>query len=147
MIKIDDLSETQIKSVLSQFDSFCKTVIRNEARNIDDSIKRKAQHEYRYEQSSDTRVSADHYAVLDNIIETKAGEISIENVAIYDCLVSLPAHQREALLLQICNNWTDAQIALQFGVTARTIRKWRKLSILHMRKMLAKERGRVEADH
>lgn len=139
MRSLDLLTEEQIISVLSQFDSFCKAVIRNEARNLDKAKARKVHHELLCAEPLDLHGAEDDYPSHSFEVVTNVGKVVVQSMSVFDSLAALPMHHRESLLLRYFLHWGDAKIALHFGVSTRTIRKWHRLSINHMRRTLEKE--------
>lgn len=143
----DLLTEEQITSVLSGFDSFCKAVIRNEARNLTKAKARRAHHEFLCAEPLDLRGARDDYPSDSFEVETNAGKVIIQSMSVFDSLAALPERRRESLLLRYFLHWSDQKIALHFGVSTRTIRKWHHLSIDHMRRTLEKEYLHATAEY
>lgn len=62
--------------------------------------------------------------------------LDIHHEAIYEGLMILPKFKMEAVILHYWELKTDIELGQHFGVTDRTIRKWRQQSIEEMRKFV-----------
>lgn len=126
------VSDDVIRRRCEMFESYCKTILRNYARDLERAERRREEHEI---------LTGDPLRYLD-LFEQRAVETEIEidepytimcigkpcvitEETLYNALLALPEKQRTVVL---CGNWfnmSDEQIAALFGVTERTIRNWR----------------------
>ena len=139
-------TKKQIHSILSQFDSYCKAVLRNEYRNVMDAKIRR--------ENGISTVSVSDEDIPDKGIhpfehcELKAetGIAHIGYYEVYDSLLELPEHKRKALMLRYFDNWDDKKIASRFKVSTRTIGKWRNSSLEYIRGIVKEEPSHRKSD-
>lgn len=132
---MDDMADVSCELIAWEiFESYAKAVIRNYGRNLRRSLFRRQKHEVVEEAPCLTLSSEDHYPSDDHKLEVAGRAYIIHNEAVYNALLCLPETKMEALILHFWEPQTDAKLAQHFGVTDRTIRKWRRQSLEDIRR-------------
>lgn len=130
------VSDDVIRRRCEMFESYCKTVLRNYARDLERAERRREEHEIltddplRYLDLYDRRDVESEFE-LDELctIICMGKPCIITEETLYNALLSLPEKQRAVVLSGHWHNMADAQIAALFGVSKRTVRSWRKQAI------------------
>ncbi|MGQ4242175.1 sigma-70 family RNA polymerase sigma factor [Enterococcus casseliflavus] len=113
------------KTIQHQFDSFCKTVLRNQARNIYSENKRR----------SEIFISMDMLSAVElnqlSFTDTYESEcicfssfdytISVKDFLIAQAIQSLSKKQQDVILLSFFLNMTEVDIALLMNLTKSTV--------------------------
>lgn len=119
------------------FDSYCKTVIRNSGRNIRKRHMRWLKNEISFDFSSisflNEVLQTDDFPSNQLLIEYKGKKYPIADVELYEKLIQLPFAQLEVLILKYWCGQTDQQIAVEKGVSARTVRNQRSRALSTLR--------------
>ena len=116
------------------FESYAKAVIRNYGRNLRRSLLRRQKHEIVDGTPCLTLSIEDHYPSDDHELKVAGRVYIVHNELVYNALVCLPEAKMQALILHFWELQTDAKLAQHFGVTDRTIRKWRRQSPEYIRR-------------
>ena len=122
--------------VCAIFDSFCKTVLRNKARNLAREKSRHAKSEYSVGKAAAELPYTDQYPSDENQIVVAELVCCIQNDHLYEALLHVPHRELILLILHFWENWPDQRIADRFLVSTRTIRKWRRNSLIRLRNIL-----------
>lgn len=144
-------SKAYINRNEGKFDSFCKTVLRNKAR---DWIRRKERHKEQEIIFTDT--FPDSYPEVshtDHIRCNEFQEISelgrtfwIQSDTLANTLRMLSPRERKIILLFYFLGWTDQKIGIRLRVARSTIQKARMKTLQEMRKTIEKQK-KDESDH
>lgn len=122
------------------FDSYCKKVIKNEARNIYKEIKRKNEREISIEQLKikdiDKISISPEYYFEESCIRCKEEIIQINNEEIMKIIMNLPEKQRSIIIFSYCFNMSDREIAEELNLVRRTVSRYRNKAIMNLRKSL-----------
>ena len=110
--------------IISMFDSFCKTVLRNLSRNIRRRLKKQAQRqvtipdvqEILYESVYNDQYSTDRF-----IIQVRDFEIGMYFECVYNALSALPEKQLLVLTLDFWYCWPVKDIANYLEVSEKTV--------------------------
>lgn len=136
------------KCIIAIFDSYAKTVMRNECRNAADEEKRKRKREdvgtERMQYLFEMQIQEDIYPSEHLILKGANYICVITSEQLYNAMLELPEKQREVLILDFWYGYTDIEIASYFCVTSRTIRNWRKKAFTAIRHYY--ERGTYEKE-
>lgn len=136
------------KCIVAIFDSYAKTVMRNECRNIADEEKRKRKREdvgtEKMQYLFGMQIQEDIYPSEHLILKSANYICVITSGQLYHAMLELPEKQREVLILDFWYGYTDVEIASHFRVTSRTIRNWRKKAFTAIRRYY--ERGTCEKE-
>lgn len=123
--------------IIAMYDSYAKTVMRNQCRNAIKSKRRRQKREiagtekiqYLFELQSHTDVYPSERLVV-------CGEkytCVITSEKLYQAMTLLPEKQKAVIILDFWYGWTDQQIALYLKVTVRTIYNWRQKAFRSIR--------------
>lgn len=118
------------------FEAYAKTVIRNYGRNLQRGLLRRHRKETVEADPAYIVTWTDHYPCEDYCLVVGSCVYHIHHEAIYEGLMLLPKCKMEAVILHYWELKTDIELGQHFGVTDRTIRKWRQQSIEEMRKFV-----------
>lgn len=136
------------KCIVAIFDSYAKTVMRNECRNAADEEKRKRKREdvgtEKMQYLFEMQIQEDIYPSEHLVLKSANYICVITSEQLYHAMLELPEKQREVLILDFWYGYTDVEIASHFRVTSRTIRNWRKKAFTAIRRYY--ERGICEKE-
>jgi RNA polymerase sigma factor (sigma-70 family) len=119
------------------FDSFCKTVLRNEARDHYRKIKRDVARNERVRNSVTIQhVVWDEYPSSTNILKFLDYEINIENEKLFEALNVLPETNKCVILLHACLRMSDQEISKKLNMSRSTVRNRRIDSMEKLRMTL-----------
>ena len=145
-------SRADINRIEGKFDSFCKTVLKNRAR---DWYRKKARQQKREILFSDVspglhiEPSCFDYIVC---IECQAfyaldRMVMIENDLLADALRMLSPRKRQIILLSYFFGWTDQKIGIRFHTARSTIQAARMRTLQEMREIVENQRQRESGAH
>ncbi|KAA9612733.1 RNA polymerase subunit sigma-70 [Listeria monocytogenes] len=113
------------KTIEHQFDSFCKTVMRNFARDIYDENKRRNEHLISLEALTQTELSRlsifDDYDSNYIIMASYDYDIRIEDVLIAQAIGKLTKRKQDIILLSFFLSMTNADIATLMDLAESTV--------------------------
>lgn len=136
------------KCIVAIFDSYAKTVMRNECRNAADEEKRKQKREdvgtEKMQYLFEMQIQEDIYPSEHLVLKSANYICVITSEHLYNAMLELSEKQREVLILDFWYGYTDVEIASHFRVTSRTIRNWRKKAFTAIRCYY--ERGSCEKE-
>ena len=133
------------KQIIEMFDSFCKKVAKNCARNC---RRTKNNHDKHYtedpiESLIDYWISDDDYPSDANIIYINDKPYKIHDDALYQAFLNLQKKEQEVLILEFWEDLSYKEIAQQMEVSPRTVYTLRKNAVKVIKKLYEKEhRGR-----
>lgn len=135
------MTQEQFDRYLEQtFDSFSKTLIRNEGINALEEIKTRAKHEVPFDMLSREEFeqisSTDSYLINGTILRTKELSIPINDPALSKVLQFLPPQRREIVLLSFFMDYSDAEIGRKLGITANAVRYRKKIALSKLKELL-----------
>ena len=134
------LSLSQQKIIQEQFDSFCKTVLRNKSRNIEKQRKRIGEMEICFsalsEKDVDKICSVDNYPSDYTRFYVFGHQIDIKNEQLADAISSLPGEKRDILLLSYFLGMNDREIADLMKIIKRTVQRRRCSSIRNIKEKM-----------
>lgn len=132
--------------IIAIFDSFAKTVMKNECRNAVDEEKRRREKQQtateKMQYLFEVQVQEDVYPSEHLVLQEKTHICVITSEWLYNAMLRLSETQREVLILDFWYGYTDIEIAAQFHVTPRTIYNWRQKAFAAIRNYY--ERNRYE---
>lgn len=137
-------TEEDIRRIEGKFDSFCKTVLRNFARDWYRAKHRRRKNEVLFSELPDGRyLEAIHIDPITSaekhFFDDLEQSIAIENDALAQALHSLSGRKRQIILLAYFLDWTDQQIGERFHVVRSTIQAARTKALKEMRDLLEKQ--------
>lgn len=123
--------------IVAMYDSYAKTVMRNQCRNAIKSIRRRQNHEttgtdgvqYLFE----TLAHTDIYPSEHLIVFRGTYTCVVTSEKLYQAMSMLPDSQKGVIILDFWYGWTDTQIAEYLKVTARTVYNWRQKAFRSIR--------------
>lgn len=140
------LSPSQMKTVRHQFDSLCRKVLREESRNIDKQLARRAEKEISFsglsEQELGQLYTMDDYPSDNTYFDVLDYRIAIKDDRLAEALAGLPEEKRDILLLSYFLDMNDREIAEALNMVQRTVQRRRTSSIQEIKiRMEVKEDG------
>lgn len=122
------------------FDSFCKTVIRNESIDAFREIAAKAKHEVQLSALSDSVLSSlyteDTYVPYQKVFSVRGHQISVCDKALAEALQFLQPRQRQIVLLYYFLEYNDTEIGAILGISNHTVRLRRNLALRNLHYLL-----------
>ena len=122
------------------FDSFCKKVIRNAARDYYRVIKRRNEKEIMFSELSVQEMEQffviDQYPDEENIFTISGCDIVIENESLAEALTALPEKKRDIILLYHFLGLTDKEIGKLMYIPLKTVHYHRTGTIHLLRKIM-----------
>ena len=137
-------TEEDIRRIEGTFDSFCKTVLRNFARDWYRAKQRRGRNEVLFSELADNHllepIHIDPISPAEKyFFDDLERSIAIENDALAQALHSLSGRKRQIILLAYFLDWTDQQIGERFHVVRSTIQAARTKALKEMRDLLEKQ--------
>lgn len=138
-------SEADRNRIESKFDSFCKTVLKNYARDWYRAKRRKSNNEVLFSELPEDiwiePVHIDQIKFLDRYDFHDLGfTVSIENDALAQALSTLSKRKRQIILLSYFFGMTDQQIGDRLHAVRSTIQAARTKALREMRELLEKQK-------
>lgn len=137
-------SEQFMEHIEYAFNTFCKVVLRNAARNAYRDLERKQ----KYEISLDYLMSEtpfepfttdsyfEQYEPTDFVV--KGQEIIVVSKRLANALSKLPEQRRTVLLMYFFLGYTDTEIGKEYGRSRSTANYWKLSALKNLRKELEK---------
>lgn len=135
-----ELTPSQKKTVRHQFDSFCKKVLREEARDYFRQLARCSEHEVSLSELSEDQMERlyvlDEYPSEATLFDVQGYDVAISNEKLADALTALPEEKRDIILLSYFLDMTDQEIAEKLNSVRSTIQYKRTSSLKEMKRRL-----------
>lgn len=135
-----ELTPSQKKTVRHQFDSFCRKVLREEARDYARDLARQGEREVSLSGLSEEEMARlyvlDEYPSDQFHFDVLGYDIAVKNERLADALGSLSDDKRDIVLLAYFLDMTDQEIADKLNVVRRTVQYRRASSLKEMKKRL-----------
>lgn len=135
-----ELTTSQKKTVRHQFDSFCRKILREEARDYIREISRLAEREVSFSELSEEQMERlcvlDEYPSEQFHFDVHGYHVVVRDDRLAEALSSLPPEQREVVLLSYFLDMNDREIAEKLNVVQRTVQYRRTSSIKKMRERM-----------
>ena len=135
-----ELTPSQRKTVRHQFDSFCRKVLREEARDYIRELMRRAAHEIPLLELSEERMERlyvlDEYPSEAIHFDVQGYDVAINNEKLADALTALPDDKRDIVLLAYFLDMSDQEIADKLNMVRRTVQYRRTSSLKEMKQRL-----------
>lgn len=120
-----ELTPSQKKTVRRQFDSFCRKVLREEARDYIRELMRRAAHEVSLSELSEEQMERlyvlDEYPSEAIHFHVQGYDVAINNEKLADALTALPDDKRDIVLLAYFLDMSDQEIADKLNMVRRTV--------------------------
>lgn len=135
-----ELTPSRTKTIRHQFDSFCKKVIRNEARNYTKHIAWRSEHETSLSELSGEQMSQlyilDEYPSDQAQFSVQGYSVAVKDARLADALAALSEDKREIVLLSYFLDMTDQEIADSLNLVRSTVQYKRTSSLKEMKKRM-----------
>ena len=133
-----ELTPSQKKTVRHQFDSFCRKVLREEARDYERHIAWRSNHEVSLSELSEEQERQiyvlDEYPSEQTHFHVQGYDVAIENEDLANALTVLPDDKRDIVLLAYFLDMTDQEIADKLDMVRRTVQYKRAQSLKELKK-------------
>ena len=145
-------SRADINRIEGKFDSFCKTVLKNRARDWYRKKERQQKREILFSDVSPGLhiepscfdyimcIECQAFYALDRIV-------MIENDLLANALRMLSPRKRQIILLSYFFGWTDQKIGIRFHTARSTIQAARMRTLQEMREIIENQRQRESGAH
>ena len=122
------------------FDSFCKTVIRNEGINAHVELAVKAKHEMSLADLGNRELSQlakpDNYELDGSHFHIFGEDICVRDTELSDAMRTLPLQRQKVILLSYFLGMSDVEIGHLLGVNANTVGYHRHMALQHLQTLL-----------
>ena len=142
-MKLLELTPSQKKTVRHQFDSFCKKVLREEARNYAKHIAWRSEREVSLSELSEEQINRAY--ILDEHpsdytqFDVQGYSVTVHDDRLAQALTELPGEKRDILLLSYFLDMTDREIADKLNMVRCTVQRKRVNSLKEMKQRLEVE--------
>lgn len=124
------------KDVEQEFDSFCKTVLKNKLRDYERKAKRKREREISLERLRETaEIYEEKFFV--KVIEMDGDRFVVENDVLHEALRLLPEDKSRIILFYYFHGMTDKEISENLNLKRTTVRNRRYSALSSLRKILS----------
>ena len=128
------------QSKVHAFDSFCKTVIRNAARDYYRALYRRMNNETLFCElpncEYDSLCTYDEYFADENTFHVANDIVIVHDDDIVDALKKLPPDKRDIILLYYFTQMSDSEIAKLLNMVRRTVTEQRNSILKIMRELM-----------
>lgn len=135
-----ELTPSQKKTVRHQFDSFCRKVLREEARDYIREISRLAEHEVSLSELSEEQMEQlyvlDEYTEEQHFFDVQGYHVMIRDDRLAEALSSLSDEKRDIVLLSYFLDMSDREIGEKLNMLRCTVQRRRTSSLAEMRKRM-----------
>ena len=129
-----------METIRYQFESFCKTLLRNESNNILKRMRRLAENEVLFSELSqaemDKLCAVDEYPVEHFHFKVDGGDVVIKDERLYHALSQLPPVKRDIVLMAVWFKQSDAKIAAKLNMVRCTVQRQRIKTLANLNKMM-----------
>lgn len=119
------------------FDSFCKKILKNEARDYYDELKRQRKKEKSFSDLSlkemDQLYTMDKYFVAEKIFNVIGLDIIVTDDVIIKALQNLPEHKRDIILLAYFLELSDREIGDKLNLLRSTVQYQRTRTLQQLK--------------
>ena len=120
-----------------RFDAFCKTVLRNEARNYHRDMKRQRDRETSFsvlpQAELDKLATVDHYPSDSYVFSSHGYDLLIDNELVADAFASLPEQEQSILILHCVLEMADGEIGNLIGMSRSAVQRHRTSTLKELR--------------
>jgi RNA polymerase sigma factor (sigma-70 family) len=135
-----ELSSSQRKHIEHQFDSFCKRLLKNEAKDYRRGLQYRSVHEVlfseMFKKEIDELMTMDRYESDIYKFLACGFEFEIESDLLAAALSKLPVKSRDILLLSYFLDMSDVEIANALGMARSTVQYRRSTSLNQLKKYM-----------
>ncbi len=132
-------SEKQSR-IRKQFDSFCKTLLKNEMIDYERERSYRLKHEVSFSELTQEELSrmtnTDEYIVESKVFRVLDYDVEVKDELIGEALKYLPEKKRNVILLSFFMDMTDTEIAKHMNLVRSTIHHHRVSSLQALKKIM-----------
>ena len=132
-------SEKQSR-IRKQFDSFCKTLLKNEMIDYERERSYRLKHEVSFSELTQEELSrmtnTDEYIVESEVFRVLDYDVEVKGELIGEALKYLPEKKRNVILLSFFMDMTDTEIAKHMNLVRSTIHHHRVSSLQALKKIM-----------
>ena len=132
-------SEKQIR-IRKQFDSFCKTILKNEMIDYERARSYRLKHEVSFSELTEGELEQlktdDEYIVESEMFRVLDYDIEVKDELIGEALKYLPEKKRNVILLSFFMDMSDTEIAKHINLVRSTIHHHRVSSLQALKKIM-----------
>ena len=122
------------------FDSFYKKVLKNEAHNYQNEMKRQRAKEVSFSELSERELeqlaTTDVYFATEQIFNVLGDDIVVNDNMIAEALHSLPVQKRDIILLSYFLELSDGEIGAKLNMIRSTVQYRRKTTLQELKKIM-----------
>lgn len=122
------------------FDSFCKKILKHEARDYYDELKRQRSRETTFSDLSvkemEQLYTVDKYFVTEQIFNVLGLDVIVTDGVITEALQSLPEHKRDIILLSYFLELSDREIGDKLNMLRSTVQYQRAKTLQQLKKFM-----------
>ena len=123
-----------------RFDAFCKTVLRNEARNYHRDMKRQRDRETSFSVLPQVELAklftVDHYPSDDFVFSSHGYDLHIDNELVAAAFAELPQQSQSILILHCVLELADGEIGALMGMSRSAVQRHRTKTLKELRTKL-----------
>lgn len=136
---VQSSSEEQLR-IRKQFDSFCKTLLRNEKIDYERARTNRLKHEVSFSELTQEELGSlntmDEYIGEAEVFRVLDYDIEVKDELIGEALKCLPEKKRNVILLSFFMYMTDTEIAKHMNLVRSTIHHHRTSSLQSLKKIM-----------
>jgi len=125
------------------FDSFCKKVLKNDARNYYDEMKRLRDKEVSFSELSEQELeqlsTTDKYFSTEQTFSVLGRDVIVSDESIAEALRSLPERKRDIILLSYFLELSDMEIGKKLNLIRSTVQYQRTSTLRELKKIMEEE--------
>jgi RNA polymerase sigma factor (sigma-70 family) len=135
--------------IRTQFEMYCKSIIRNAKKNYTRNTRRLVEHEITFSELSEREMNrlqaTDDYATDYIHFDADGYDVAIKSDLLANALSKLSARTRDIVLLAHCLNMKDAEIAVRLDMARSTVQYRRTSSLEKLKKKMTEEADNAKA--
>ena len=125
------------------FNSFCKQILKNEARDCYDEIKRRRDKEVSFSELSEQELeqlsTVDEYFTTEQIFSVLGHAVIVSDELIAEALRSLPEQRRDIILLSYFLELSDGEIGQKLNLIRTTVQYQRTSTLRQLKNFLEEQ--------
>jgi len=122
------------------FDSFCKKILKHEARDYYDEMKRRGEREISFSELSEQEEAqlstTDKYFATEQIFSVLGRDVIVTDALIAEALKSLPERKRDIILLSYFLELSDGEIGKKLNLIRTTVQYQRTSTLRQLKKFM-----------
>ena len=145
------MSQSHEKDKQHAFDSFCKKVLKHEARDCYDEIKRRREREVSFSELSERELeqlsTMDKYFATEQIFNVLGRDVIVNDELIADALRNLPERKRDIILLSYFLDLSDGEIGKRLNLIRATVQYQRTSTLRELKKLMEGDPASEQTDY